>query len=813
MQIGLRRKSNTSRRFTPRDYTFSKLQYYLHLGCLAEEAMEKLTEKILLEKGSPKTNKLDQIKTLNLSRMSLKSKDLPVRLLSKLHSLEKLDLSGNTLQEFPKGVHLPCLKILDCSNNDMEDVLSLESLSNLEELRLDDNFYLTVNDEHKVIFLLPKLRMFNGKDISSTGHHIRHGSTEILRKRVIAVWERTFSLPDPVTQQSLASVEKSFVKDACAQIKYGPSSLSEYTKWRVEMIAKEYLQSLMCSEKEVGVTTPSKKDEAPAGTCDLGAKMTTSPQKRTRNNTEITAEASPRKSSRVTNATTVEASPRKSTRLPSSPLKTEITLSSPRKHTRATEAAIEGSPRKSSRLESVPQKGASKTETPRKTPKSPAVSTPTSRLAKCESPIKAVKDQPTPQKGKQTTAKTEKGTPQKSTKTKNTKVSQEPVSLQPLHVLQCHSRQDSPDDFKTQLWACAFEPPQDCDGDIGESRTVATCGGETLCVIDCESGHVLKKYKIPGEEFFSLAWSTVLMSRTGGSARPCNILAAGGTRGLVKLIHPRVNLAFGEFRVSRKAISIVRFSPCNASFLFTGTYEKKIILWDIGGLDRDYNFKTSKLLVLETGSTPLHLSLHPASADTHLLSACDKGLFSFDIQISKNTQKRNEEMEIVFPIYKKKEKNNSYRTIDGLSFLSDDIVASKSHMQGSIYLWSWSATRASWNGKKKEVPAVVLAELQWSSTDVPYLSLGTCPGYGYVVCGDEKGNLWTYHITKTMMENFKTGKVITATEVLEWPSPVRSGKGPVEGPSINSVAMDPDLRYLVALTDKNMAVVWRRAGH
>lgn len=31
------------------------------------------------------------------------------------------------------------------------------------------------------------------------------------------------------------------------------------------------------------------------------------------------------------------------------------------------------------------------------------------------------------------------------------------------------------------------------------SRTVATCGGETLCVIDCESGHVLKKYKVPGE--------------------------------------------------------------------------------------------------------------------------------------------------------------------------------------------------------------------------------------------------------------------------------------------------------------------------
>lgn len=35
---------------------------------------------------------------------------------------------------------------------------------------------------------------------------------------------------------------------------------------------------------------------------------------------------------------------------------------------------------------------------------------------------------------------------------------QEPASLQPLHVLQCHSKDDSSEDFSTQLWACAFEP-------------------------------------------------------------------------------------------------------------------------------------------------------------------------------------------------------------------------------------------------------------------------------------------------------------------------------------------------------------------
>lgn len=35
---------------------------------------------------------------------------------------------------------------------------------------------------------------------------------------------------------------------------------------------------------------------------------------------------------------------------------------------------------------------------------------------------------------------------------------------------------------------------------------------------------------------------------------------------------------------------------------------------------------------------------------------------------------RTKEMEITFPIYKKEDKDHDYHTIDGLSFLTDDIV-------------------------------------------------------------------------------------------------------------------------------------------
>lgn len=75
------------------------------------------------------------------------------------------------------------------------------------------------------------------------------------------------------------------------------------------------------------------------------------------------------------------------------------------------------------------------------------------------------------------------------------------------------------------------------------------------------------------QEFFSLAWSSVLMSRGDqGSPQVCSILAAGGKRGVVKLIHPRNNLAYGEFRASRKALSVLRFHEQQGNFLFSKSH-------------------------------------------------------------------------------------------------------------------------------------------------------------------------------------------------------------------------------------------------
>lgn len=80
----------------------------------------------------------------SLSGLKLRVQDLPARLLSRLRSLERWDLSRNQLQALPQELQLPALRSLDLRDNQLEDVSSLESLQRLEELRMEDNLYITV---------------------------------------------------------------------------------------------------------------------------------------------------------------------------------------------------------------------------------------------------------------------------------------------------------------------------------------------------------------------------------------------------------------------------------------------------------------------------------------------------------------------------------------------------------------------------------------------------------------------------------------------------------------------------------------------
>ncbi|CAI9586398.1 unnamed protein product, partial [Staurois parvus] len=132
----------------------------------------------------------------------------------------------------------------------------------------------------------------------------------------------------------------------------------------------------------------------------------------------------------------------------------------------------------------------------------------------------------------------------------------------------------------------------------------------------------------------------------------------------------------------------------------------------------------------------------------YLLAGCDDGCYVWDITLNKKEGRCSYHAEFSFPIYKKKSEDNDYHTIDGLVFLNDDLIASKSAMQGSIYIWSWKKSfpkQRSMNSSKK-AEAAVLAELKWSQTELPYLTLTNSSEGLCLFCGDEAGKVWIYDL-------------------------------------------------------------------
>ncbi|NWR84795.1 LRWD1 protein, partial [Furnarius figulus] len=670
--------------------------------------MSKITTELLLERAVPRSTRLRKIETLNLSKLQLKTGDLDPRLFSRLRHLQKLDLSDNLLDKFPNSLTLPDLRVLNCNNNKLEDVTALKQFPLLEELTYENNVYLTLNDDYKVMFLLENLRLLNGKDITKLANHVRRVNSRKLTSKVTAHWEKFFrdQLPEKHTAEQVKSIKKKFLKSVQTNVVYGPSSLSEFTRWRVKMIAEEFLSYSLGLELNSDTEPEEKMDE----------------------NEEESTE-SPREAAEDVAQVTVTPSKRK------------------RNHSKS------GAGNKRSKSQ-----------------------------ANAEEEEEA-----------------------------------EDVSAEPLHFLQCHSKGNSHEDFKTQLWSCVFEPVLDSgarkDPIVSSSKTVATCGGESVCLIDCETGTVLKKYKVATEEFFSVAWTTLTMVISDSRKKAHNILAAAGRRGIVKLIHVAADFCYGEIKAHKKPIATVCFSPTQETHLFTASYDKRIALWDIGIPDCDYNFKASQLLVLETVSIPLRIALVPTCPEQYLLAGCEGGCFAWNIKLDKGQKSRP--FEAIFQFPDDESMTTSHR-VDGLAFLNDDVVVSKSSKPGCIYLWSWSRSfDAKGKGCQRTVSAVILAELEWSTTDMSYLTLSTCPAKEYVFCGDEKGSVWMYNLSNyttawSSPKGKRSERRISPTQILKWPELRLNGEQLPEI-LVNNVVSDPAFSYLVVLTSVNITAIWKKS--
>lgn len=103
----------------------------------------------------------------------------------------------------------------------------------------------------------------------------------------------------------------------------------------------------------------------------------------------------------------------------------------------------------------------------------------------------------------------------------------------PLHFLRLHSKSNDPTDIQSPVWDVVFEP--DPNDPSKTTNVVATCGGNSICIVDVISGLPKMKYKHSDskENFFTLAWSALTFDDDKS-----NILASGGIKGEIRLFHP-----------------------------------------------------------------------------------------------------------------------------------------------------------------------------------------------------------------------------------------------------------------------------------
>ncbi|VDO85342.1 unnamed protein product [Schistosoma mattheei] len=257
-----------------------------------------------------------------------------------------------------------------------------------------------------------------------------------------------------------------------------------------------------------------------------------------------------------------------------------------------------------------------------------------------------------------------------------------PIDYDPLHFIRCHAKDNDAGDSETKVWRCLFEPnPMRPDE---TTHVVATCGGECVCLINCETGKVMKRFKHMEEEFYTIAWTTVEVE---GSKRT-NILAAAGRMHEIRLLHPEQLVCYAEMKGHTEDVTAMIFHQTQSTILFSGDSKASVIVWDIG-IPSVPDYKTRYQLLMRLRcprldvNPVLNLVFLPHYA--YLIAGCEDGLFAWkitDLRLEKREREPDMELKLDF---------NHEVCIDALAQLSDNALVLKVVESGEIMVFDFAS--------------------------------------------------------------------------------------------------------------------------
>jgi len=397
--------------------------------------------------------------------------------------------------------------------------------------------------------------------------------------------------------------------------------------------------------------------------------------------------------------------------------------------------------------------------------------------------------------------------------------SEENCKYTPLHFLRLHSKSNDPTDIQSPVWDVVFEPDP-----YNSSRTtsvVATCGGNSICIVDVISGLPRMKYKHTDskENFFTLAWSTLTLDDDKS-----NILASGGIKGEIRLFHPEHKVCYHVWQpVSKKntPVNSLVFHTSEHTWLFCGTDDGLVTLWDVGTptLPSYDDINPCLLMKLFPDYGHIYCVVWSGHESKWLLAGTAAGLVGWrlDTDSIKKTPGKYRPVLVEFLLPESKEDNGEFPIVDSVGVVSEWSIVTKCALHGLLYLWDLKKSTQTLELQDKEHKLVIeksaemLSVLKWSDTDNYFMNLSCHKDVGLVLCGDDVGSVWMYNTVPLPQQG-----TVDPTIRLMWPELQddhleNSRKVPLDRHSIviNSVASSWDSNYIVAVTSTNMVCIWR----
>jgi len=383
-----------------------------------------------------------------------------------------------------------------------------------------------------------------------------------------------------------------------------------------------------------------------------------------------------------------------------------------------------------------------------------------------------------------------------------TDVDPEDYYYEPLYFVRSHCEPKDPGNSVTQIWDVVFEP--------GNSDCVATCGGRYLCVFKVSTGQLMLKYTHAqrSHELFTLSW-TIL-------AEDMVMLASGSASGEIRLFHPARQVSFHHWSVGRGvAVYAVKFHTNQPSWMFVGSNNSEVGLWDIGDpRPPHYNCRPRQLVRLVADSGDIY-SMAWVTEEEWLMVGTAEGLVGWKVL----EEKVKEEM---FPRYRPNMVKfrlpgggDEPPYVDSVCSLGEGLVAAKCVGYGSIFVFKAKFKLKERQGRTSEVQ--VLMEFKWSKSDDFYMNIGGSSSLGLVACGDDKGTTWVYSLPGWLLGTGEEPDELPCRMLplgkLPWPHVDVNSNELSKDTMLDKVTFSPCGQYLVCVTNTNIVAINRRVKY